>query len=518
MFANAGLPTLRFDYHGTGNSAGDDNDAARVEAWLASISQAVATLRQTTGVTSVALVGFRLGALLAALVAARQQDIAALVAIAPVVVGKHYVRELRALQMAIALADPPADVVWNKPSREAAGFALSEETLASLSALILPNQTPIAPAILVVDRKEFPVADTFIAIPNATVAVYEFADYATMTLDPHRALVPHQMIETTTRWLVARAATADATNLSKPPAALNVAAMATRTERVVHYQGTSLLAAVITEPLQPTSRAVLMLNAGATHHVGPNRLYVRLARRLADQGCASVRLDLAGIGDSPASNPHLENLVYPASALDDIRHVLSAMQRDYSDIAVLGLCSGAYHSLKAALTQPMVRRAVMINPLTFFWTERMPNDVPTATAVAQAARYRSSLLSTDKWRKLLRGDVDIKHAAIIVKQRMLQRSQHRARQLARRFGIRFGDDLGYDIESIAKRGVPLHFIFAKSDPGLAMLREQAGSAVPTAQGTGVLTIDIVDGADHTFTAMWTHDILLDIVIRRLTPH
>src|SRR3954467_14174163 len=34
--AAGGLPVLRFDYHGTGDSAGDDTQPSRVQAWLAS--------------------------------------------------------------------------------------------------------------------------------------------------------------------------------------------------------------------------------------------------------------------------------------------------------------------------------------------------------------------------------------------------------------------------------------------------------------------------------------------------
>ena len=43
---------------------------------------------------------------------------------------------------------------------------------------------------------------------------------------------------------------------------------------------------------------VVLLNAGIIHRIGPNRLYVQLARRLASRGHAVLRFDLAGIGDS----------------------------------------------------------------------------------------------------------------------------------------------------------------------------------------------------------------------------
>ena len=44
--------------------------------------------------------------------------------------------------------------------------------------------------------------------------------------------------------------------------------------------------------------AAILLGAGLVHRVGPNRLTVRLARRLAARGIASVRFDHRGIGDS----------------------------------------------------------------------------------------------------------------------------------------------------------------------------------------------------------------------------
>src|ERR1700722_18569873 len=63
---DAGVPTLRFDYDGTGDSAGHDLDPERVGHWLDSIHTAADTLRQLSGVTCLCFAGIRLGATLAA--------------------------------------------------------------------------------------------------------------------------------------------------------------------------------------------------------------------------------------------------------------------------------------------------------------------------------------------------------------------------------------------------------------------------------------------------------------------
>jgi len=97
--ATAGFHALRFDYHGTGDSSGDDDEPDRVRAWLESIDAAASELRAAAGVDAVALVGLRFGATLAAVAAARRRDVESLVLWAPSPTGRAYLRELRAFRM-----------------------------------------------------------------------------------------------------------------------------------------------------------------------------------------------------------------------------------------------------------------------------------------------------------------------------------------------------------------------------------------------------------------------------------
>src|SRR4051794_18401686 len=73
-------------------------------------------------------------------------------------------------------------------------------------------------------------------------------------------------------------------------------------ERVFPFGLRENLLGVLTEPdaRQPRrdAPAVLFLNAGVLHHVGPFDWYKTLARRLAGRGLRSFRFDLAGIGES----------------------------------------------------------------------------------------------------------------------------------------------------------------------------------------------------------------------------
>ena len=94
--------------------------------------------------------------------------------------------------------------------------------------------------------------------------------------------------------------------------------------------------------------ALIFINSGIVHHTGIWRLHVRTARALAESGIASLRFDLSGIGDS--ENPRT------AIPLDDlIRRDLDAAvsyvheARGVDRVVMMGLCSGAWDSLDAAV-------------------------------------------------------------------------------------------------------------------------------------------------------------------------
>ena len=90
------------------------------------------------------------------------------------------------------------------------------------------------------------------------------------------------------------------------------------TEEPLQFGEGGRLFGILTLPGMPPRRAqelpvFVFLSAGLLHRVGPHGLHVRLGRELAQMGFSSLRVDLAGTGDSP---PH-PGLTYPQSvALD----------------------------------------------------------------------------------------------------------------------------------------------------------------------------------------------------------
>ncbi|HEY6432915.1 MAG TPA: alpha/beta fold hydrolase, partial [Acetobacteraceae bacterium] len=93
LLSAAGYHVLRFDYYGTGDSAGEMTDATLCD-WISDIKIAVDELRSMTNSNRITLIGLRLGATLAAMAVATLNEIDALVLWDPVVFGPDYLDEL----------------------------------------------------------------------------------------------------------------------------------------------------------------------------------------------------------------------------------------------------------------------------------------------------------------------------------------------------------------------------------------------------------------------------------------
>lgn len=135
--AEAGVHVLRFDYFGTGDSAGDMRDA-RIDGWVDDVQTAIDELKDTTGLQRVTLIGHRMGAVLAARAAARnRRDIDWLVLWDPVLQGGEQLAQLRALHAeglrTRGLAAGPLELL---------GFAMTDELIADLASLDLLQPRP----------------------------------------------------------------------------------------------------------------------------------------------------------------------------------------------------------------------------------------------------------------------------------------------------------------------------------------------------------------------------------------
>jgi pimeloyl-ACP methyl ester carboxylesterase len=519
-----GMPTLLFDYLGTGDSTDIDPQAEQLATWTQDVIAAANELRARTGVEQVCLLGVRLGALLAVLAAEKCAAATSLILISPVVSGSRYLRSLKITRMAALAGNhgKAEDAESNNGSLEASGFPFSAATLAALKQTdLLKRAAPAAPDILVIDGSSLPGARAWteqLRTQGIRAEYLSLPGLIEMIMTaPQFAAVPHEMVAAARSWLTRylKGSAAAASNKFRP-AALPAAAPACKilvrhegsdqtvevTEHALLFGEESKLFGIITEPRRGEirRRAVILLNAGTDNHIGANRVHVTLSREWASRGYVALRMDLAGIGDSDTHSGKPDNEVFPPWALEDIRSAMALMRNKYGagDVTIFGMCSGAYHALRAAAAELPVNRILMVNPLNYFWKEGTAlTDLQPAEVINNPAVYRRQIFSRAAWQRLFTGHVNIWRIAKIYAYRPLLAIESAIRDWARRLHIRLPDDLGRELEEIARRGVKIVFVFAEGEPGLDLLKLAAGTSVERLGKR--CRVHLISGADHIFS-------------------
>jgi pimeloyl-ACP methyl ester carboxylesterase len=205
QMARAGFPTLRFDYFGTGDSAGDNEDG-NLEQWQADLALAVAELRARSGVEQVILVGMRLGASLALLASSRIAGLAGLILWEPVVSGPQYLAELQQQQEDLILRffAQPRDYRPGAVPAELLGFAISPAMHAGVAALDLLRATPPRgrPVLLIESHARPDIAALQTQLQQAARSTHiQVPTFTVWVEDVDKGLVPQQLLEAIVAWL-----------------------------------------------------------------------------------------------------------------------------------------------------------------------------------------------------------------------------------------------------------------------------------------------------------------------------
>lgn len=487
--ARSGLTAVRFDYDGTGDSAGDDAEPGRVDAWLASVDEAVALARRT-GAETVALVGMRLGALLA-LHAASRTPVAAAVLWDPCPSGHRFLKEQRSMYLVQYGAGDqrtgdqrtgdPAGLGAAPGPVDLPGYRYSAETARELSDLAPPpHGVPGPRRLLVLTRRgQQPAADLAVGVAADQVEWEEIdGQEELLNVEPLRQQLPTATIGRITRWV--RAAT---------PAASHPVAVPQRTEVVLSGPGGRSvveravrlgalgLFGIETVPADGERRGptVLLLTSGNDWHAGPNRLWVALGRRWAEEGIRSIRFDASGIGDSPVRPGQAEQVVRAPEAFDDVAMAAAAAEPDDpGNVVLLGLCSGGYQALESALRLGP-RAALSVNPVLRF--------VPPEAARGAVDPRRRIHLSVGTFGRAVRrgGPAPLR--------RLLRAAGWR---VANRFRGRRGPAAW--LGALVADGVDVLCICGE-DEGRQLLEGRRRS-IDRLAASGRLRIDVVPGLDH----------------------
>ncbi len=520
-----GRTVFRFDWPGAGDSAGDDTDPGLVEAYIETVGAAARTLRDSSDVAEVDVVGLRIGATLALVAAARAPVAADFVLWAPHATGREYVREIRAFDRLAVKRDqqPPEHEI---DGEEALGFLLSSGTIAALQELDLQTLELAAgrPRRVLLAGKDGPPDQRLAAIlrdRDVAVETTVLPGLREVTMGWTERPVPVEAFETIASWLEPGTPVASATPRSTS-ATMTVRVGDGRVEEHAFVLGgEEPVFGIVATPGDdghdpPEDAWVVFATNRYARRIGPNRLYTTWARAWAAQGIPSMRLDLSGTGDAGGPDEETDADMYSQLVLDDALTALAFLREHYGArrFLVLGLCSGGYTGFHAALEDTDVTGVVLLNPQMLLWTRH-------ETAVSRGDFLFGRVLRVESWRRGLRqrGALLRRTAPGAAKVALaslrwhLSRISRRLRRLPDVDPVKSWIDRSLD--QISARGCSLLFVFSEGDAGLGYLERYLGADYLEQLTRRGFRLEIVDGATHTFNALWTQDVLRDLVEREL---
>jgi hypothetical protein len=289
--------------------------------------------------------------------------------------------------------------------------------------------------------------------------------------------------------------------------------MAGLKETVLNFGPGNRLVGVVTRPTdreagRPSDLAVVFANAGIMHRVGPNRIHVRLARRLAAAGVTSLRLDLPGIGDSGAIG---EGPSIRKENEDAIRSALSVLETRgiARRFVMFGLCSGADNSFNVACNDERVVGFCVIDPSRLFRTWK-----------SRALGLLQRLTRSEAWLLLLQG----KHPRLRWLRQRIWPSRPQdpgpgapavdSREVA--VPVASEEDrqaVASALSGLIARRVEMCFIITGSQREIYTYRTQFLDAFPRIGLEKLIRLELLRSAEHTFpveaSRVWLERTVLD---------
>jgi hypothetical protein len=221
----------------------------------------------------------------------------------------------------------------------AAGYVMTRQTAEELDRLDLAALTTCpAPEVLIVDRDDRPPAPQLVADLEklgSRVTQCRPAGTADMLLQPALSKVPDLALTAIATWLGnwqpagPKPAERVAASLDASPSARGPGYV----ERAVRFGPGERLFGILTTPatMNRAAPSIIFLTTGTEYHIGPNRLYVPLARSWAEAGHLVLRFDLGGIGE-PKTDLGLIRPLAPGGMIMHLHHDPRSFGKGHADI------------------------------------------------------------------------------------------------------------------------------------------------------------------------------------------
>jgi len=263
-------------------------------------------------------------------------------------------------------------------------------------------------------------------------------------------------------------------------------------EKVIQFGPEKNMLGIVSVPdsIDENKPAIIILNSGLIHRVGPYRMTVVLARELASLGFLVFRFDLPNIGDSTS---YKTTLPYKERTVSEISSALDVITKRYkiNQFVSVGLCTGAMNTHIITCHDERVKGAVMLDAYSY----------PTLNFLIK--RYANKLY------KLLNPLFVLK----LIKERLIDNEAA--------YGTFEGVDywetppqaeITADLKALMNRDTELMYIYSGGLNEYFNYTEQFRDNFKSIDFKDHLDVHFLEEADHTYTLQKDRDHMLSLIV------
>ncbi len=471
--SEAGIASLRFDYPGTGDALDFSDADAGLSVWRNALENAADTLRRLSGMTDLVIIGHGIGASLACETFADADHVSGIALLAPAVSGRAYVREMSIW----------AQMIEEAPEKKGGnlvfgGVALPDRLIADIKNLKLGRAQQSRVSHYLLASRHTPPAETDLVEQlrghGAKVELVPYEGYSELVHDLSTSQPPLAMLGTIIDW-IGRIGRKSTTLAATHPPRLSVPSLPLRSdgfvETPVRFGQDERLYGILCEPADGRRRGatVILLSTAYERASGWGRITALAARHFAAKGIASLRFDPANVADSPPLAGVPRQIIYSEAQHRDCEAAIDFIEsRGLGPVVLTGRCSGGYLAFRTAARDRRVKGIVVVNAYTLFWDPGQSIDEWLQFSPQRLSSYGSKALKAETWKKIFRGDVNLKYAALntfrFVRKRMLEFAGPLAAALP---GLsREGREVHGALQAIQAHAAELVLMYRDNDVGL----------------------------------------------------
>ncbi len=258
---------------------------------------------------------------------------------------------------------------------------------------------------------------------------------------------------------------------------------------------------------------VIFINAGLIHKIGPNGLYVKMARSLAIDGITTFRFDFSGLGDSEIS---INSLDYEKNKISEIQLAMDCIfeKTGINRFVLSGMCTGAEDAFKAAKVDDRIMGLILIDGIyqEREFVEKIYNIALKNCAIRY---YKKHIFSFKRWVKIITGKSNIVRLVLKIiiysirglsKKIFLKGVKHNENVDADQFAID-------DWIKLLNKNIKTYLIFSEGSPMIDVFNLTIAKQLKDYTNNHNLQINVIKDVDHNFTPIWAQELSTTLICK-----